>query len=192
MDISDAKVGLDIDGTVAGFTLQVINWANKLGLPFYDHYTQWQSWMPEDPLYQETFNKVMSEAEGSEAFFYNIPPLPKAHVSFDVQRYVSARKAVPESITDDWVRHSRFPDAPVHVVGSTQAKIEKLSRSDLDVYVDDKPETYARIKATALNGWDMPKPVLVSRPPNIDDFSDVPESERIQYLSQLPTLIQKI
>lgn len=178
--IDDIRIGLDVDGVLANFQRAVINKARVLGYSFYDHYTEWTSWSAEQD-YPKTFAEIWDELD-DEFWLYEVPPIEKAHVNFQVDAYFTARSLVPNGLTEAWLDMHGFPEAPVYRVDESHEKEDHLMNEGIEIYVDDKPETVENLQRSEYEGLEL----LMLAPHNID--SGV--YPRIQYLNQLHDFVE--
>jgi 5'(3')-deoxyribonucleotidase len=184
------NISLDVDGVLAGFQSAVIDRARAMGLDFYDHYSLWNHWMVHEGR-KEAFDQVAKTIDGSREFWLEeVRPLPEAHVPYEVEAYVSARRGVPEGVTEKWLRENNFPEAPVHIVDDGEEKAEVLrSETNTDVFVDDKISTIKTLQDhwTPENG--VPYPILFNQPHNSRHSRSSrisPWAPRAYYLPEVP------
>lgn len=192
---TNKSIALDVDGVLAGFQPAIIRKAEEMGLDFYDHYSQWDAWGVKDE-YQDAFLEVVKDIDQSwEFWFEKLKPLPEAHVPFEVEAYVSARRGVPEGLTEDWLDRHGFPEAPVHIVDDGEEKVAVLrDETGADVFVDDKVETIREIQSHHTPKNDVPFPILFNQPHN-SIFGRQPDREKIwcraYYLPEVPRIAEK-
>lgn len=122
------KIGLDIDGVLADFTLA------------------WHEMYPEvnpkpktwylDPKIMERF-KAMREANTLDRFYLNIKPLinPK-DIPFEPHCYITSRP-VSREISEEWLNKHGFPQKPVISLELKQSKVEAAKEAGVDIFVDD-------------------------------------------------------
>jgi 5'(3')-deoxyribonucleotidase len=164
---TDHNIAFDVDGVLAGFQSAVIRKARQMGLDFYDHYSQWDAWEVHTK-YDEEFGQIISEIDQSyEFWFEGMDPLPEAHIPYDVEAYVSARRGVPTGLTENWLKWHDFPEAPVHITDSGEEKVGVLrDKTDADVFVDDKVSTIEALQEHCTRENDVPYPILFNQPHN--------------------------
>ena len=177
----NVSVALDVDGVLAGFTQAMVQRAQAMGLPFYDHYTEWVGWIDADTERGTTFDKVWETLD--DTFWLNdVQPLAKAHVPFQVDAYVTARASVSNGITELWLSKHGFPAAPVHKVDCREDKEPVLAALGVDYFVDDNSETVQMLQGS--EEYDG-RAILMDTPHNHLE----PVSPRLYYLSDLPRLV---
>jgi len=170
------RVGLDIDGVLAGFASAFVRRANEEGADFFNHYTEWRTWEAKE-VFPDTFGDIWeSIADDYDFWLDEIMPLEKAHVNFPVAAYVTSRR-VPSEVSAAWLDRHGFPEAPVHTVGIGESKKETLQREEIDVFVDDKVSTVVELREADIMAYLKDSPANQQAPANIP---------RINYLSELP------
>lgn len=184
---SQVRIGLDVDGVLAGFMNAFVRRAKKLGIDFYEHHTEWGNRIAmsdEGDGMSEAFSKVWNTLD--DGFWRDeIQPLEKAFVNFPVAGYFTARGSVKDGLTESWLELHGFPKAPVYKVGRSTEKEEFLIDEEIDFFVDDKPSTVIGLQSSHQYDGEA---IIMTRPDNIQFDSIEP---RIHYLTQVPKLIKR-
>jgi len=126
MDIP--KIGLDIDGVLADFSLA------------------WHMLYPEvnprpntwffDAKIKERFNE-MRENGTLDAFYLSIEPLLKPEdIPFEPHCYITSRPVVKE-ITEEWLNKHGFPSKPVIGLDIHTSKVDAAKKVGVEIFVDD-------------------------------------------------------
>jgi len=175
-DVDNPNVGYDIDGVLANFIKAMMDKARELGyrddIP--DHWMQWDQYRPTD---SEAYQEAWASIEWNHTWWLTaIEPFDDAKIFTDVRAYITAR-SVPSQLSERWLFKHDFPRADVHSVGHGNPKAGIADKTDLDLFVDDKPST---VKALNLGGIPC---LLMDRPHNwtATELDDV----RIRCLSQV-------
>jgi len=122
------KIGLDIDGVLANFTLA------------------WHELYPEvsptpntwylDPKIGERF-KAMRENGTLDDFYLNIKPhISPEEISFEPHCYITSRPVTCE-ITEQWLKKNGFPEKPVISLELKSSKVDAARKAGVDIFVDD-------------------------------------------------------
>lgn len=130
------KIGLDIDGVLADFTLA------------------WHELYPEvsptpntwylDPKIGERF-KAMREANTLDVFYLNIKPLvnPK-DIPFEPHCYITSRP-VSREISEQWLKKNGFPEKPVYSLEIKTSKVEAAKIAGVDMFIDDFYDNFVEL-----------------------------------------------
>jgi uncharacterized HAD superfamily protein len=129
------RVGFDVDEVLADFTN---SYCKRFNVP-----------NPSCWSFDEHFEERYSELQyGNEEFWTTLPMiLSPDHLPVEPTAYITAR---PESIlpsTIQWLNEHGYPLAPVY---STTDKLTLCKELQLDVFVDDKYETFKKLNANGI------------------------------------------
>lgn len=132
------KIGLDIDDVLADF---IPEFAKRFNLPIP---TAW-AW---------TYNKseCFKQIQGKELdeFLLALPPkIDPSTIPFEPHCYITARNS-PKEITEKWLEMHGFPCAPVISVGHDQSKVDVARGSGIDVFVDDRFDTFVELNNAGI------------------------------------------
>ena len=175
------RIALDIDGVLANFSQAFILRGQKLGLAggWPAHWTRWDSWFPDTAA--KTFSEVWATVESDPHFWlYEVKKLDSAFVDFPVAAYVTARP-IPDELTASWLGRMGFPEAPVVTVSTS--KLAVLQSLGIDLFVDDKVETFEELNAAGLRCLLMTQPHNRSHDAFVGDGAGT--SHRIFCLSEV-------
>lgn len=122
------KIGLDIDGVLADFTLA------------------WHELYPEvsatpntwylDPKIGERFD-AMREANTLDDFYLEIKPLINPNdLPFEPHCYITSRP-VSSEITERWLDKNGFPKKQVISLELKASKVEAAKKAGVDIFIDD-------------------------------------------------------
>jgi len=133
--LSNLRIGLDIDGVLAGFRTSVYE--------KYDLQTDNKSWK-----FSYIISKLWKDIEGKEAFWANIKPLCKPEdIPFEPVLYCTNRHQ-PKEWIERWIEKNNFPCCKV--VSNVQVKSEILKQNDIDIFIEDKYVNYKEIKNAGI------------------------------------------
>lgn len=122
------KIGLDIDGVLANFTLA------------------WHELYPEvsptpntwylDPKIGERF-RAMRAANTLDDFYLNIKPhISPEEIPFEPHCYITSRPVTRE-ITEQWLKKNGFPEKPVISLELKSSKVNVAKNAGVDIFIDD-------------------------------------------------------
>lgn len=132
--IKSVRIGLDIDDVLADFSTA---YCDRFGLPYPDF---WHF----DPLIVERLNSL------DDDFYLSIPAKTKPEdIPFEPVCYITSR-VVPSELTAKWLSINGFPTVPVITVGHNKSKVQAALDMKLDVFIDDRYETFKEFKAAGL------------------------------------------
>jgi hypothetical protein len=140
------RIGLDIDGVLSDFIGGI-----RAEYPFgMDDPESWNT-----PRIRDMFEII----KNNESFWLGLKPLvdPKK-IPFEPACYITFR-ATPASITQQWLDNYEFPRAPLislEIHGSS--KVEAAKDQNLDVFVDDRYETFLELNAAGIFCYLMDAP----------------------------------
>lgn len=162
------KYGYDIDSVLADFTKHFLKYL-KLSKK---RVTDW-----DDERIRNNFHKIVKDYK----FWLTMPKIssPK-DIKTEVTAYVTARP-IPSEITEVWLRSHGFPKAPVFTVGIDNSKLKTLRDLNIDVFVDDKYETFLELNNNGIRCY------LFNAPHNENSDSIIDGTDmRIYKLTELP------
>lgn len=135
--LNHKKIGLDIDGVLAGFTEHLLK---VVGHP--DHkVTHWN-----DPIIRDGFDKVKKDKQ----FWLDLPPLlSREDIPFEVHCYITAR-SIDKEVTQEWLDKHLFPKAPVYCVGYGECKVDIAKQSGVEVFVDDNFQNFVDLNKAGI------------------------------------------
>lgn len=125
------RIGLDIDDVLADFCGA---FTSKFNLP-----------IPESWAFHRNFMSMYKEVCEDKEFWLNIKPLCNpSDMPFEPVAYVTSRD-IPTEWTEEWLDKMGFPTVPVYTVGITVSKLEVIQSLNLDMFVDDKYDTFIEL-----------------------------------------------
>ena len=133
------KIGLDIDEVLADW---VGPWCalHKIDMP--------NSWYFD----RDIMNKFerMKEDGSLGPFYMGLPTrMDPNDIPFEPHCYVTSRP-VPTELTEKWLDKHGFPARPVHTVGLGESKLEVIKKSGIEVFVDDRFETFQELNNNGI------------------------------------------
>ena len=130
------KIGLDIDEVIADFVGAVME--------------KYPDELPQRPVYwnDPQLVQIMKLNELDEDFFLNIEP-KVSELPFEPHCYITSRSIDPE-ITQRWLDENGFPKAPLYCVGHNQSKVAIAKESGLEIFVDDRFETFVEMNKAGI------------------------------------------
>ncbi len=160
------KIGLDIDEVICNF---VQGWRDKYVM---DTPNSWYF----DRRIMQRFDE-MKKAGVLDEFYMSLKPLISPNeIPFEPRCYITSRPVSTE-LTENWLDMHGFPCVPVHTVAVCESKIETAKKAGVEVFVDDKFETFKEFNENGITCF------LYSQPHNarydvghlrIDKLSDLP------------------
>lgn len=135
------RIGLDIDEVLCNFTE---GWA---GL-YKDVTDKPSSWYYDRNIIKR-FDE-MREAGTLNDFYISLRPLSKpSDIPFEPTCYITSRP-VPSEVSQAWLDLYDFPCRPVITVDLNQSKVEVAKQLGIDVFVDDKYETFVEMNKAGI------------------------------------------
>lgn len=135
------KIGLDIDEVLCNFTK---GWAE-----LYDDVSDKPASWYYDKNIIRRFDAMRVE-ETLNDFYLGLEPLSKPEdIPFEPTCYITSRP-VPSEISQEWLETWGFPHRPVITVDLNQSKVEVAKKLGLDVFVDDKYETFVDMNKAGI------------------------------------------
>lgn len=137
---TNKRIGLDIDDVLADF----------LG-GFCEYYN-----LEETPAHWDFFKNGVKYSELKtlpKSFWMNLKPIidPKS-IKFAPVAYITHR-ICPVEWTAEWLEMHNFPYAPIHLVDPDNSKVSIAKELSLDVFVDDKYQTYLEMNNNGVFCW---------------------------------------
>lgn len=133
--LSSKRIGLDVDEVLAGF------------VGGYIRYFQ----ITETPEFWNFDSKIMQRLlDLPEHFWADLTPLvDPSELTFEPTCYITNRP-VESRVTTKWLADHRFPAVPVFTVASADEKIEIARDCKLDIFVDDRYETFVKMNSAGI------------------------------------------
>lgn len=135
------NIGLDVDDVLADF---IPAFAEKYNLP-----------MPTDWFWCENKSKAFADflehKEKMIEFYLNLNPLTSPNaIPFAPHAYITSRPC-DSAITEMWLEKHGYPKAPVVTVGMYDSKVEALKKLNIDVFIDDRYDTFKEVNEAGIN-----------------------------------------
>lgn len=138
------KIGLDIDGVLADFSLA---WH----LLYPEVNPRPNTWYL-DPKIIERFDKMIKD-NTLDDFYLNIMPLIKpSDIPFEPHCYITSRP-VGKAITEKWLEKFGYPKKPVYTVDIRTTKVEAAKISGIDIFVDDFIENFNELNEAGIRTY---------------------------------------
>lgn len=123
------KIGIDIDGVLAGFWPAIVK---RFDRPQY-----LKNW--DDPV--SKVDEIWEEIENEYEFWANLPVLNTSkQLTFDIDCYITSIPFGMYEARLEWLRRHNFPDVPCFIAPNHN-KIQIAVERGLDLFIDDKPST---------------------------------------------------
>jgi len=130
------KIGLDIDDVLADLCGAYMK---KRGLQ-----------EPKFWYWSYGLDKDIEDQDAWEEFLLNLPrKIEPEDLPFEPVCYITSR-TVPTSVTEQWIEKNGFPCVPVITVGRGQSKVDAAKKQGVDVFVDDKYDTFMEMNANGI------------------------------------------
>lgn len=130
------KIGVDIDEVLAGW---VQHWCNYHNQP-----------IPESWNFDRGLKAKFEALSDNKEFWLSIPVLTKPEdIPFEPHCYITSR-SIPKEWTEEWLDNNGFPVAPVYSVGTGQSKVQACFDSGIDIFVDDRFETFCELNKAGI------------------------------------------
>lgn len=124
------RIGLDIDGVICDFIGGTLK---KYGQP-YPNPVHWN-----DPIIVE----ILESVKGDKDFWLGLQPLVDPRkLLIQPSAYITHR-GIDNSVTEDWLNKTGFPRAKV--ISVSGSKLKACLDNKIDIFVDDKYETYLEL-----------------------------------------------
>src|ERR1035437_9969534 len=139
--LKDKKIGLDIDEVVCDFTG---GWADV----FPDCPAEPTEWNYDRKMGERI--EEMKQKNMLDSFFPGLKPKvnPK-ELPFEPYVYVTSR-AVSNDLTTEWLDMNGFPKTKVVTVPSRTSKLDVLKELNVDIFVDDKFQTFVELNKNGI------------------------------------------
>lgn len=130
------KIGLDIDEVLADW---VGHWT-----AYFDIKTP-RSW-----YFDRNIGEKFKELKDNKEFWLSIPVKENPdQIPFEPHCYITSR-SVPIEWTIEWLDKNEFPAVPVYSVGFNESKVEVARESGIDIFVDDRFDTFAELNNAGI------------------------------------------
>jgi len=140
------RIGLDIDEVIADF---VGAWMKRFNINE-DRPESYEHWMFSDERWDEVRN--------DKDFWMGVKPLiDPSELGFEPSIYITKRVCDPE-ITREWLEINNFPKAKIIHVQRGKTKVDACKSANLDVFVDDKFDTFVDLNNAGIFCYLMDKP----------------------------------
>lgn len=130
--LNNQKIGLDIDEVLSSFI---------------EHYNSYygEEIVPEMWNFCKNMPEKMKHLESNKDFWITMPVKtnPK-DIPFEPHCYITSRN-IPIEWTEEWIKNSGFPTAPVYSVGFNNSKAETVKNCGVDIFVDDGFENFVEL-----------------------------------------------
>lgn len=134
------KIGLDIDGVLADFTL---SWHEIYGTPI-----EPSTWYFDRKM-GERFQE-MRENNTLNDFYLKLKPYFKAEeLPFVPHCYITSRP-VPKEVTEDWLDINGFPSRKVYSLDVLQSKVELAREAGIEIFIDDAYQNFVELNKAGI------------------------------------------
>ncbi len=95
-------------------------------------------------------HEKFKELSKDKDFFVNMTvKLPANQLPFEPHCYITSR-SIPQKWTEEWLHKNGFPSVPVYSVPFNTSKLEAIKQSGIEVFVDDKYETFVELNKAGI------------------------------------------
>lgn len=130
------KIGLDIDEVLADWVGHWIKYF-KQELP--------HSWS-----FDRDIASKFEELKDNKDFWLTIPPkMNPKDIHFEPHCYITSR-SIPKKWTEQWLDKNGFPAKKVYSVGLNESKVDVAKKSGIDIFVDDRFETFVELNNSGI------------------------------------------
>lgn len=134
--ISDRRIGLDIDDVLADWVPTFCSLTNT-PIP-----TNWHFGFP------EIIKKAIDSGVNYTDAMANLPVKTKPEdIPFEPTCYITNRNHTPQELAVEWIRKNGFSQVPVY---QTSDKVRVALENQLDIFVDDKYETFVAMNKAGI------------------------------------------
>ena len=135
----EPKIGLDIDGVLAAFSEDYLDYFNLDRTPA----RHWNDIRFRD---EERWKDVQSD----KYFWTGMTPLITGKdLPFEPHCYITAR-SIPKEWTQEWLDTHGFPRAPLYSVGRGVSKVDTVKESGIEYFVDDSYTNYVELNQNGI------------------------------------------
>ncbi len=150
------RIGLDIDNVCCDFTqgfLDAARLMDKVNVYPESSKGVYQWAIPH-------FNVTWPTLRLDPLFWRNLPPYDCLPFDFEVAAYVTARPQEMAAVTIEWLDRNNFPNPyETYVVSDSKDKPDVLQSLNIDVFVDDKPQTIEEVQAAGIEAFLFHTPI---------------------------------
>ncbi len=140
---NNLKIGLDIDEVICDFIGGYAKRFNVNSNPSFWNYSY-------------EMGKNLEELKNDKDFWVNLPKL--RNIEFEPTLYCTSR-SIPVEWTMEWLEKNNFPTKPVITVDFGVSKLSNLKEAGIDIFVDDKIETFQELNSNGLCTYLMDSPL---------------------------------
>ncbi len=134
--LSHPKIGLDIDEVLCDF---VGAYCEKFNLT-----------VPNFWNFHSNSKEIFATLKDDKDFWLNLKPKIKCtDLPFEPHCYITSRSINPDW-TAEWLYKNGFPSVPIYSVPFNTSKLDVAKKSGLDVFVDDKFETFVELNKNSI------------------------------------------
>lgn len=143
------RIGLDVDGVLADWSGAIYDACVGFDQSFTTSYDRgnpiWWNWVD-----REFLNMVLSDLDYPE-FLASVPDAlaDPEELKFEPVVYVTHR-SIPSEYTERWISDNGFALAPVVSVDDPAKKLDVLREHNVDVFVEDKYETFVALNNAGI------------------------------------------
>lgn len=141
------KIGLDIDEVLCDW---VAGWIEMFDMEVP------KSWFFDREII-EKFDALKEKGKLDEFYLGLKPLISPDEIPFEPYCYVTSRP-VKCTVTKKWLDKYGFPARPVHTVGLNESKLEVIKSIGIDIFVDDRYETFVELNNAGICCYLMDKP----------------------------------
>lgn len=135
--IPNPKIGLDIDEVLADW---VGHWTRYFGQE-----------IPSSWVFDRDIGAKFESLKDDKDFWMSIPAKVNHYeIPFEPHCYITSR-SIPKEWTEEWLDRNGFPAAKVHSVGLGESKLDVAKSSGIDVFVDDKFDTFVELNNAGID-----------------------------------------
>jgi 5'(3')-deoxyribonucleotidase len=132
---SQMKIGLDLDDVCCDFMGRYMEYNNMKEPP-----THWNF----------NWDELNDLKKYPKEFWMDIKPkINPKDIGFEPKCYITSRHCDKE-ITLEWLKNNNFPSAPLYHLGPNESKLESAKKADIDIFVDDKFETFVEFNKNGI------------------------------------------
>ena len=137
--LSEKRIGLDIDDVLADW---VPAFCRAAGVP---EQTSWYFG------FKEHLKRMEAGGFDYTEFMRNLPVKTRPEdIPFEPTCYITSRDLTDVSVAEEWIAKNGFPQVPVIQVVKSDEKIQVAKDMELDIFVDDKFETFVKMNKAGI------------------------------------------